>query len=497
MRKYYVMAIMLAFFPYSFSQSKLKKPETKIAPVPPFTFLIEGNAMAVANTIRIEQMDLLVQIDFTEVKWKETLTLFDAIFTSFNALDFLKDEELKKKYAGMCIFGTDLFEDFKTIFSEVFQFKNENVDDTPINVCSVTPLSMTIESLKKGIANLSTLFNAINETWTAAEVKGSDIAQAVIFDYCSYFNDFSIVYESKASNILASLEELSDGHYPEVLFGNLVKNCTFSKNGEGEKYEVINCKGTKKGLRCQIQISQATNLRTYIQHHPVHYNDIVLIGDKKEDLFGRTTEVLELKYLDCDTEYSGDFMVCEEKRIPDHCKRGLDTDDVHTIIKYCNFTKSTPNIGTILPHGGILVQSEEKVDVMSGNTRISQQPPMVVYTPEVLTVRYRDEDYVFAPAILIDSLIIVESKLTDNDLQQLYGAVKWTEMMGTFDMELYFDIALLIVEILIIPFALVSFILAIRQQKDIKNLAKDIFGADRDKENFKRNRQQLIRITRK
>ena len=39
------------------AQMKLKKPETKIAPVPPFTFLVEGGNMSVASTVRLEQLD--------------------------------------------------------------------------------------------------------------------------------------------------------------------------------------------------------------------------------------------------------------------------------------------------------------------------------------------------------------------------------------------------------------------------------------------------------
>ncbi len=33
--------------------------------------------------------------------------------------------------------------------------------------------------------------------------------------------------------MLASLEELTDGFYPEILFGNLIRNCTYSINGDG------------------------------------------------------------------------------------------------------------------------------------------------------------------------------------------------------------------------------------------------------------------------
>ncbi len=54
------------------------------------------------------------------------------------------------------------------------------------------------------------------------------LEQTILVEYCGYLNDFSIVYEQRVSDMLASLEELTDGFYPEILFGNLIRNCTYS-----------------------------------------------------------------------------------------------------------------------------------------------------------------------------------------------------------------------------------------------------------------------------
>jgi hypothetical protein len=478
-------------------QQKLKRKDIKNNPTQPFSFLVEGNIISVANTVRIEQMDVLIGINFSMVKWREKLALFDEIFEGFEQLGFFSDEALKRQYAGMCIFGTELFNDFRIIFNEVFQFKNENIEDITVNVCSVTPLSLNVDELDRGIENLGYLFNAFNEHWTPQEIKTNATIQSVIFDYCSYLNDLSIVLEYKGSSILRALEELSDGKYPEILFGNLIKDCSFAKNGEGEDYKVLNCIDNKAGMRCQVQISQATNLREYMQYHPVHYNGIAITGNEKGNLFGKTKNILELKYLQCEEEFAGDFLVCEEQKIPDMCKMGLDTEDATSVINYCNFSRSEPHIGTILPNGGLLIQSTDRVEIASNKTRIGQQPPLIIYTPDILTVRHREEDYVFAPSIKMEELIIIESKLTEEELDKLQGRINWDETMKTIDLDFWFDVALLIVEVLIIPFALISFILACKQRNDIKDLSKDIFGSgNRNKDNFKRNRQQLLRTNR-
>jgi len=478
----------------SYGQHKLKTQEARTTPSQPFSFLVEGNKISVANTVRIEQMDVLIGIDFSMIKWREKLALFDEIFKGFNELSFFSDVALKKQYAGMCIFGTELFNDFRIIFGEVFQFKNENVDDSPVNVCSVTPLSMTLDELNRAIENLSYLFDSFNENWTTQDVKTNATVQSMIFDYCSYLNDLSIVLENKGSSILRALEELSDGNYPEVLFGNLIKNCSFTKNGEGETFKVSGCMDNKTGMRCQVQISQATNLREYTQYHPVHYHGISIAGNEMGSLFGKSKDLLEMKYLQCEGEFAGDFLVCEEQKIPEPCKTGLDADDATSIINYCNFSRSEPHIGTILPNGGILIQSQDRVEIASNKTRIGQHPPLVIYTPDILTVRHREEDYIFAPSIKMENLIIIESKLTPEEMEKLQSRINWDETMKGIDLDFWFDVALLLVEILIIPFALISFILACKQKNDIKDLSKDLFGTGNiNKDNFKRNRQQLLR----
>jgi hypothetical protein len=489
---YLILLIVILFIHPTLTQTKLKRPEAKIAPVPPFSFLVEGNLMSVANTVRLEQMDTLLGIDFSLERWKETLTLYDAIFTSFSLFPFFSDEALKKEYEGMCAIGTNLFKEFKALMTEAFQFKNENNIDTPVNVCSETPIEITLEELKREVKNLGVRLNAIKETWTAQYIKDNVEAQLTLVDYCMYLNDLGMVYAKRASDILAAVEEMSDGQYPEVLFGSLIKNCTYSQNGEGERYKIVACKGTNKGLRCQIEIYQATNLRTYLRNYPVHYESVSLMGEYDTDLFGRTIDVKELRYLEC-TDIYGDFNVCMEKPVPEYCKRALDMNEVPTIIKFCNFTKSEPPIGTVLPNGGILIQGDDEVEILDGTTKIPNRLPIVIYTPNVLTIKLHEEDYIFTPAIQVESLVIVESILTNQDIENLISTANWRKIIDEIELENYVDLGLIILQIIVIPITIVGLVIALKQRKILKKL--NIKGLTRHKgrQNLRENQTFLMK----
>ena len=474
-------------------QLKLTNPVVKVEPVKPFTFLVDGARISVANTVRLEQLDVLIGIDFSEARWKVTQSSLSAIINSFSQFGFFTDATLLNEFGGLCRIGEEGFARLGKLMDECFRFKNENNIDAPINVCSETPLSITNVELQHELTNLGNRFNRIKETWTAQEVKDDVNAQTILVEYCGYLNDFSIVYEQRVSDMLASLEELTDGFYPEILFGNLIRNCTYSINGDGEQYEVIACKGTTKGMRCQVEITQTINLRDYTRSYAVHYNGIAISGNSPHDIFAKTLDVKEIKYLECSDEYSGDFTVCDEKKVPEPCKKYLELDDITNIIHYCNFTKSTPHVGTVLPHGGLLIQGHDRTELISGTNKLQNKLPLVVYSPDILTIKEGDEDFIFAPAITVENLIIVESKISEKDIEKLKSNYEWKQMIKDVDLDEYIDLILIILQILLIPLIIISFYLAIKQKNLLKSIDVRKLTKYPGTENLRNNQHFLLK----
>ncbi len=58
------MVIMISLYKTN-GQLKLTNPVVKVEPVKPFTFLVDGARISVANTVRLEQLDVLIGIDFS------------------------------------------------------------------------------------------------------------------------------------------------------------------------------------------------------------------------------------------------------------------------------------------------------------------------------------------------------------------------------------------------------------------------------------------------
>jgi hypothetical protein len=424
--------------------------------------------------------------------WKQKYAMLNILVTSFPKLPFFTDATIKKEFRDLCIIGETQFHQFHTLISESMSYKSETVPDEPVNVCTETPLAITGEEIDNEYNRISSRFNLIKDTWTVDEIKNSPDKQSILFEYCSYFNDFSTVYSQRAVSIITALEQLSDGHFPEVLFGNLVRNCSTTINGNGETFEVESCAGNNKGFRCQIIVRQAINLKEYESLVPIHYQGVRITGEKDKNLLARTLDLKEYKYLDCEEDYT-DFLVCNEITIPDTCKKSIDTDDTASITKNCNFTKGMPPIITPIPNGGILIQGDETIIVISGETKITNKLPIIVYTPEILKIEAYNEEYYVTPSITVPKLIIVESKLTEDEINALITTENWNNLLSEAEIENYIDIALIILQILLIPMIIIGFYLTIRHGKVLKEIGGKRLRKHHTSENLKSNQQYLLK----
>ncbi len=64
------------------------------------------------------------------------------------------------------------------------------------------------------------------------------------------------------------------------------------------------------------------------------------------------------------------------------------------------------------------------MQVTNGETRIPKIPLMALYSPLPITVRENEEDLVYPPSINVTNLIVVESKLRPEQIEDLISTVR-------------------------------------------------------------------------
>jgi hypothetical protein len=168
---------------------------------------------------------------------------------------------------------------------------------------------------------------------------------------------------------------------------------------------------------------------------------------------------------------------------------GLSLDNFEEILNNCNFALGEPELTTPLAYGGVFIQGDSQVQVTNGEARIPKIPPMALYSPLPITVRENEEDLVYPPSINVTSLIVVESKLRPEPIEDLISTVRWNLKMKSFQVSDYIRYALIMVQAILFPMAIISLVYSVKQRKVIKDL---LSRKSSEKDNFKRNEKYLL-----
>ncbi len=114
---------------------------------------------------------------------------------------------------------------------------------------------------------------------------------------------------------------------------------------------------------------------------------------------------------------------------------------------------------------------------------------MALYSPLPITVRENEEDLVYPPSINVTNLIVVESKLRPEQIEDLISTVRWNLTLKSFQVSDYIRYTLIIIQAILFPMEIISLVYAVKQRKVIKSL---LTRKGVEKDNFKKNEKYLL-----
>jgi hypothetical protein len=272
------------------------------------------------------------------------------------------------------------------------------------------------------------------------------------------------------------------------------KTCESSnpvKELEGELYEVIHCQGSKKGYGCTCKVTQPMQLTSIIKLHKVNYRGWEISGPTEDWEFIRMpdSELLEMALCtDKDTPHPA----CTLVEIQDKCKRALDSNNIQDTIHNCNFTLNTnPNIFEMMDEGGIFVQRAKSIS--SGTSSIPNPAPIIIYSPDKVTLTQEGEEFIIVPNKKVDTLSIIDSALTNEDIEYIQTFHDGDDWIDNLDGEDYINIGLGAAQLILLPITIYGLVCTFRQRKLLYSLTETVHGPSR-KSIYKKN---LIKIGKK
>jgi hypothetical protein len=139
-----------------------------------------------------------------------------------------------------------------------------------------------------------------------------------------------------------------------------------------------------------------------------------------------------------------------------------------------------------------LVQGEN-LEISRGDKPIPQSPPLAIYSPEILTIKSEEEDYVFPPAIQVEELIVVESSLLKEEILYLHSRYAWNQMWEHFRIEDYIRYTLVLLQLIIFPVAISGCYFTLKQRKILDRLKRHK-PKGKKKENYKNTKYFLEKM---
>jgi hypothetical protein len=455
-----------------------------------FHFLVPQDASIIQIKTSVETVQYDLKLNLSEASWDVLAEEFLLLFKKFENLTFLEsDLEFRNEVTSQIGPG---FLDQKGFFSNMNDIIKYLTQDPDIEMapCRRTISELDPADIKRGLANLQFKFEKINGNWPVGELKQDLTKLNTLFSFISTYNGIFNELEEDSYRVLQGIEALSDGLFPELLHTN--KTCGVDKGNnvkvtEGETYEVERCMGTQVGFSCLVTIRQPIQLASVTRLSKVNYRGIEIMGEGPNWLFARQSDTELTEQLLCDSDKSPHPSCCILD-IEEGCRNALNNNVVKDIIYKCNFTKNPyPEPFHKVADGGILILQANAVS--SGETLLTNQPPFIIYSPATIGLTLDGEEFLIIPSKQIDTLNVVDSILSDTDID-LLESEHFEDWIGEIDNEDWINIGLGTTQLLFLPLTIWGICLACKQRGKIGELMEMVEGPSK-KTIYKRNYRKV------
>jgi len=440
-------------------------------------FLTEGNEIRYATRSRNVELGIMIKIEFDATTVRQLLNRFDTDIIGFinNYPAFSADAEFGQKYRELITVGSVETVLAAETLEHILEFKSTE------NKPSKYSCEYTHEYLDSTLmtAQVNGLLDAKTKigTWSKTDILSDPVKDQALRLFALNINELGEDWKELTLDMINALDLLANHKFPEDLRGAYKKASCISKTTIQETVEVNQCWKTRNGYYCSIEVIEPMQTVSAIKMHTISYNNIKIISENDEEMFIKTTEVnSELCYLDCEDYVfnSEKVPICEKRHINKECAEALNSRHVRNAIHNCNFSRDAePQVILRTLNEGILIQGEEVIVERKVNNefmKISDETPILVYSPTDLLVKKNEEIWEIAAANTGVQFKIIKTALTQDDLKALKSRVFWLEVRDFFDSETTAQLILIIATVIGLPATICGIGLSFKNKAVIKTL---------------------------
>ena len=181
---------------------------------PDFTFLVPEKELLVKIKTSVETVQYSIEVDMDEQHWDVQLEEMNKIFQNFEQLPFFsRDAEFKSQIISLLNPGFQNQKDAESNVNDIIKYKDEKSEYVKVTPCQRTLLTLEKDEIQRNILNMRTKFAKIDANWDVNEIKVDPLKLGAIFSFITTYNVAFGELERYTSEIVASLELLSDNKF--------------------------------------------------------------------------------------------------------------------------------------------------------------------------------------------------------------------------------------------------------------------------------------------
>jgi hypothetical protein len=285
--------------------------------------------------------------------------------------------------------------------------------------------------------------------------------------------------------------------FPQTLRG-VVEQIDCLKLTKNEKILVQNCVSRAAEFICHLLFDQPIDTKEVIPMVPLiytvgGYGYGLKLDNAERQQFVKEKSTGQIKIMDCphltnlESLQSPQCTFVTPVLFLDTCLKGLQMDDVATVLIHCRFKGYHDQSFQQMGDGGILIQNQSII-VKEGEKLLYNQKPFVIYTPQKLSLTLAGEEFVF-PSRSDVVQKIETTRLTQQEIDRIAASGSSTDFWDTFDLTDYDGYLGFGIDLILTPLVLLALGLACKRVRRAKVKAKA--NKKEEKANYRKNRRLL------
>jgi hypothetical protein len=444
-----------------------------------FTFLVEGEPIQYTSATKINRVALEVAIPFSRKDSQAILEEYNKLLNIWNTLPAFNeatvDDPLAIKYLTLAAIPVKQILALSLLIDKVYNFKDATATRKPESECKYTHTEVALSDMTTQVANVKTSFGHIGTTWTLESIKIDPTKDLILRTAMLSLSAATDVLTESFNELFSVVDTLSSSKMPEAARGMYHTAPCIGVLME-EKIVVLDCFPSPTGFMCDLEIQAPLKVVDITELYPVYFNGIRLVGHTIYDRFISVTGTHEIKLLRCD-HYSfneEDLPSCHTDDLEDDCERALQKNSIEDVIKHCKFLEETPPSYRQTKTDAFLIQGSDLFishEVKGAYIPLTvPEPPIIILSPNALKIRKDLEEWILTPSDTTVALLIVSSLLTPDQIDTLSNKYFYQNLFDSFDSEDYMRNSLLILQIILYPFALAGLALGVIARKRLFNM---------------------------